>query len=305
MAEHPTTPLRWRDALDLKVRSEIKTPVLTNYQLAVVLLRLMSDDSYGGRPLKKPDRPPDKRMFNEGREALLKRATVLLERTLPGTVLAFPHIRDADAQEIYCAIDPFGYVAYLSAMVYHGLTNRLPRVLTVLTPEPGTWSKLASEKLLKDLGPELASDFRSHGLPPLRHTKIEKLNGITVDVVRTKELGGWRNVREGAVRTSTLGRTFLQMLQRPDLCGGLNHVIEVWEEHAESHLVAILSEFNQHGGKIDRVRAGFILEERCGIRDDRISQWTVDAARGGSRKLDPQADYSPNFSAKWCLSINA
>ena len=81
-------------------------------------------------------------------------------------------------------------------------------------------------------------------------------------------------------------------------------MLDVYEESAGSHLGAIIAELTNHGTKIDRVRAGYILEEICHISDDRISAWVGDAARGGSRKLDPQAEYSSNFSERWSLSIN-
>ena len=155
----------------------------------------------------------------------------------------------------------------------------------------------------RDLG-DLEPAFREQQLPDLRHTKLEKLSGMVVEMLRTKELGGWRNFRDGAIRVTTIGRTFLDMLQRPDLCGGIRHVMEVFEEHAKVNLGAIVAEFSQHGTKIDRVRGGYILEERCGIEDARINEWVKDAARGGSRKLDAHADYAPTFSEKWCLSIN-
>ena len=114
-----------------------------------------------------------------------------------------------------------------------------------------------------------------------------------------------RHVGERSLRVSTLGRTFLDMPQQPDLCGGIRHVIELYEEHAHTCLSVILPEITQHGSKIDQARAGYILEEHCAITDPAIDAWATDAMLGGSRRLDPQAEYAPVYSERWRLSLNA
>lgn len=45
------------------------------------------------------------------------------------------------------------------------------------------------------------------------------------------------------------------MLQEPDYCGGFSHVLEVFTEYAGHYLPVILK-------SIDKVRAGYILQER-------------------------------------------
>jgi predicted transcriptional regulator of viral defense system len=250
-----------------------------------------------------PEHPVDRRMLSEARRALLDRALLVEDRSLPGAFLRFPERKDADPVEVLCAIDPFGCLAYLSAMEFHGLTNRLPRILYFALPDAQSWHRLAIERMRRDLG-ELNSIFTENELPPLRNTKVAKLGGMVVEAIRSKSFGGWRYARNETMRVTTTGRTFLHMLQRPDLCGGIHHVIEVYVEHAKSHLALIASEFTQHGTTIDRMRAGYILEERCGLKDHRVEMWALEASRGGSRKLDPQKEYASQFSEKWCLSIN-
>jgi hypothetical protein len=303
MSASDLQPIRWRDALDLKVRSEYKLPVISNYQLAVELMLLLSSTEYAGRPIQRAPSTVNRRMFYEARNALMKRALLVEDKRLPNTLLRFPDRKDADPAEVLCTVDPFGYIAYLSAMAFHGLTDRLPKVLYVITPTPSIWSKRAAQKMEKDLG-DLLQAFLAEKLPTLRHTKLVKLEGMIVETIRSKEPGGWRHFGDGALRVATIGNTFLQMLQRPDLCGGIRHVIDVFEEHARINLPIIVSEYSLKGSKIDRIRAGYILEEHCGIRDTKIDAWASEASRGGSRKLDAQADYSSSFSEKWCLSIN-
>ncbi len=53
-----------------------------------------------------------------------------------------------------------------------------------------------------------------------------------------------------------------------------------------------------------RQRVGFILEE-LGLSHPRIEAWHEMARRGGSSKLVPSAPYSPHYSERWNLSLNA
>lgn len=296
--------LKWQDALDLKVRTEHRGPVVTNYQLAVYLIELLNKGDYVNRPLIMPRRPLDRPMVFDARRALVKRGLLVQDRSLPNTMLRFPDRKNTEPTELVCAVDPFGHLAYLSSMDFHGLTNRQPKVIYYLTPAPVAWKRLAEDKMRRDLG-TMFELFEKQQLPELRHSKFEKIDGTVLEEIRAKELGGgWRHARDGAIRVTTLGRTFLDMLRRPDLCGGIRHVLEVFEEHAKLHLSTIITEFNQNGTKIDRVRAGYIIDERCHISDPRVEAWKADAVRGGSRKLDFEQPYAPNFSEKWCLSLN-
>ena len=106
------------------------------------------------------------------------------------------------------------------------------------------------------------------------------------------------------MRVATIGRTFLDMLREPELCGGIYHVLEIYAAHAQRYLRLIIDVINRHGTKIDKVRAGYILDERLGLLHPIIDSWLEFAQRGGSRKLLANAPYRSRFSEKWCLSIN-
>jgi len=94
------------------------------------------------------------------------------------------------------------------------------------------------------------------------------------------------------------------MLRKQELCGGINHVIDVYINYAKQYLDLIIPEISAHANKIERSRAGFILEHYCGFSDLRIAAWTKEVQRGGSRKLDASAEYMPEFSERWGISIN-
>lgn len=295
--------MRWRDALAADVLAAQPPPIVSTYWIASRLLLLVIAGRYDGKELQLPKVATVSEMLSDARDALLKRGILQRDRSLPNYLFRTVHAADADAAQLMCVIDPFGYIAYLSAMAHYGLTNRLPKILYFVTPDSTLWREMANEKMATDLG-EWASRYRLEQLPELKHSKIEKISGVLLQTIRTKQLGGWRYGKNQTIRVTGLGRTFLDMLRRPDLCGGVRHVIEVYEEHASTHLGAIIAEFNSHGAVIDRMRAGYVLEEYCDISDPRIEEWAEQASRGGSRKLDPQAGYSSNFSEKWALSIN-
>jgi len=306
MIERPGSPkkLRWRDALAATLREATPGSVITSYQLGLVLWKLVNDGEYGGRPLALPNSPISRAMFAQAKAAAVDRQVLREDPQLPPSVFRIPGAKDAEVGELLCQIDPFGHIAYLSAMAQHGLTNRMPRVLYFRTLDPASWASAARERMAEDLGDNFQSYLQAE-LPTLRHSRIEKLGGQTIELVRSKDAStGWRHMGDDGLRVTTIGRTFLDMLQRPDLCGGIRHVIELFEEHAEGYLRLILKEVSTHGSKIDQARAGYILEERCGIKDSTLDEWAKSAMRGGSRKLDPQTEYLPTFSERWCLSIN-
>jgi len=49
----------------------------------------------------------------------------------------------ASPAEIICSLDPFAYISHLSAMEYHGLTDRFPVILYVTRPSLTEWKQQA------------------------------------------------------------------------------------------------------------------------------------------------------------------
>lgn len=141
-------------------------------------------------------------------------------------------------------------------------------------------------------------------MPALSHPIIKKVGKKEVHCTHSKHVGAYKNVRDRNIRVATIGRTFLEMLRSPALCGGINHVLEIFDMHAEKYLRLITDEFDSNGNNMDKVRAGYIVEERLGIKNETVESWTAFAQRGGSRKLDASAEYYPQWSDKWCLSLN-
>jgi predicted transcriptional regulator of viral defense system len=278
--------------------------VISRFQLAKIVWDMYLSGSYGGELIAITRETLNLPAFKRVESDLLANGVIL---PVPGVgekvAYTLTGRNTADARVLACGLDPFCYVSHLSAMELHGLTDRLPEILYFCSPDLAQWRSLAKERMAKSLGGSL-TNYEEAGLPKLTRISFSRLLGKRVHKHVSSYHGAYRVLNEQHLRVATLGRTYLDMLKEPLLCGGIMHVLETYRTHASTHLKLILDEIDQHGGPIDKVRAGFILEELCGLKDSRIDQWKVFAARGGSRKLDTGADYSPNFSEAWCLSIN-
>ena len=125
-----------------------------------------------------------------------------------------------------------------------------------------------------------------------------------IRIYESKAAGAFLKNRGTEARLSTIGQTFLDTLQRPDLCGGMSHILNIWEEHAETYLNEIVAAVNTAASGLVKSRAGYILEERLGLRHSGIEHWKRFGQRGSSRKLDPAKAFASNFSETWMISLN-
>ncbi|MFC4622094.1 hypothetical protein ACFO3A_07665 [Comamonas nitrativorans] len=207
------------------------------------------------------------------------------------------------AVEVACAVDPFGYISHLSAMEYHGITDRFPKILYLSTPSGQEWKAQAAARMDRDLQGR-KDDYLAARLPVLSFQKLERIDGVRVELVRRSQRGAFKAIKSPSIRVAMLGRTFLDMLREPELCGGMQHVIDTYREYAAKYSKLIVDELDKHGTSIERARAGYLLEAVCGLSHPLVDVWALNVQRGGSRKLDPQAEYAPFFSERWALSIN-
>lgn len=185
-------------------------------------------------------------------------------------------VLEQPAEAVSCTADSSVYISHLSAMQMHGLTDRNPVDLVLSRPA--------------GMRPKVHFPGHVRGRPILLH--------------ETRHPGTWETMGP-RIRVATIGQAFLDMVVRPHWCGGVTHILEVWEREAEVHLDAIVAAIDAHPAKLPKVRAGYILDEVLGIADARVLAWLAFAQRGSSQKLDSEQPYAPTFSAKWILSLNA
>jgi predicted transcriptional regulator of viral defense system len=289
-----------REAVALRLQERLshwERPVVTDYELGVFIANQSAARSLSGASLLSA-------LYKEAIGRLSNFGLLIPDKDFkPGTVFRlFGHVK-AQALEVACSVDPFAYVSHLSAMEYHGLTDRFSKILYLTTPVDKEWRELAAARMERDLKMPVAA-YRNARMPLLRRSPAERIEGRRVELMRRSNRGAFRLVKSPPLRIATLGRTFLDMLREPGDCGGILHVVDTYREHAAANLTLIVDEFERHGSAIDKVRAGFLLDEVCKLRHPLIDGWVHHARRGGSRVLDPGAEYGHHFSAKWMLSVN-
>lgn len=186
-------------------------------------------------------------------------------------------------------------------MQRYGLTDRSPEALHLTTPARAVWNRMRDDKMAADLG-----EIPDRDRPPLlRVTLGEVIRRRPVVIHETSHPATPVAVRGEYARIASIGRTFVDMLAEPALCGGMRHVLEIWSREAKGWAAEIIEEADQVDAKIVKVRAGYLLSEVLDVEDGRVEGWSRFAQRGGSRKLDPDAPYAPVFSERWMLSLNA
>jgi len=284
---------------------DLLQPVVTRYELGTLVYQLYVAKKYRGQPLRMSKSAPEPQDLSNLIITLLNQGVLSRDRDfLRKGVYRVLGRHQAAASDIACSVDPFAFVSHLSAMDYHGLTDRLPRSLYLSSPVDNKWKELALERMQKDCEGFFDAYLHSR-FPSLRRIAMERVAKSPVERHGVSDYrGAYRTVRGRVFRVATTGRTFLDMLREPALCGGMSHVLGVFDKHAKSYLKLVIAEIDQQGRPIDKVRAGYILTERCGVEDQTVQQWLKYAQRGGSRRLDVKAEYSSEYSEKWSLSIN-
>ena len=276
-------------------------PVVTFYDFYVLGHQLFHSKAWKNEPLKRMPHYWDQlRAKNAIRRLEARRALVSDSDFTSGVWRVTQATRAGSAEEVACIADPFAYVSHLSAMQRYGLSDRSPQALHLTTPKRDRWNALRSERALRDLPEVQRLESPILNRPGFRDTIRRR------PVVVHVSSHPWTPspVSGEETRITSIGQTFADMLTEPSLCGGMHHVLDVWENEASQWVQEITAAIDQLDVKIVKVRAGYILSEVMDIDHPALHNWEKFAQRGGSRKLDPDAEYAPEFSERWMISIN-
>ena len=272
-------------------------PVLTEFDFFRIIWKMYRESA--GKKLYLRRNTPNRDDYGRLRSSLKEAGVIGTDRDYGARVIRVLSISDLPAENVICLVDPTCYISHLSAMQRWGLTDRSPEALVLTRPD----RKTATDRLLvyrtEALGEDGADSFP---LTIIRHPA--RVRGRAVHIYESKTVGASLKNRGSDVRLSMIGQTFLDMLQKTDLCGGMPHVLDAWEEHAETYLEDIVAAVDTAMSGLVKSRAGYILEERLRLHHSGIERWKAIVQRGGSRKLDPAREFAPTYSETWMISLN-
>lgn len=308
--EYPHTIKRTRLASAVLVRLEQgQLAVVTTYSLFHVLRSVLAD---GGKGLYLRGGAHPSSHIDGVRTNLLVTRAIEVDLDYGRSLYRVLPVGGSSAEEVCALANPFGHISHLSAMQRWGLTERRPEALHLTMPPASAARSLVEERMKVDHG------VLDHGTPPgndpiplqaqvklyfIRHPKM--VRGRAISVHETRHSTRWIQVQDSHARLATIGQTFVDMVERPQYCGGMAHVVDVWREHADTFREEIIGAIEEVGTPIAKVRAGYLLDELLAEGNDtRIQGWVRFAQRGSSRVLDPAKGFSGTHSEKWMLSIN-
>lgn len=287
-------------------------PVVTGYELFQLVWDIYTSPDKYPIKIRKKVSAPGYDQFNRVITELAQERHIRADADFDGShtvstktqVFRVNEIPDMPAEDIACLVDPFCYVAFISALQRYGLSVRQPNFLSIATPASSTWATSRDEKLYQDYGFIPSSRNLDYFRRLERIEFHSKIRERKIDVHRIKHKYETQTAEDSYYRIITLGDLFVQTLVYPELCGGILHVLDIWEEHFETFTDQIIKSVDRFHMPIVKVRAGYIISERLDIKNDTVISWKSFAQRGGSRKLDPNAEYGSSWSEDWMIATN-
>lgn len=274
---------------------------VTTYSLFFVLSSVLAE---GAKGLYLREGTTAASHINKVQANLLASRAIETDRDYGRGVYRVLSVGESTAEDACALVNPFGHISHLSAMQRWGLTERRPEALHLTMPPANAAQPLIAARMAADYG---TSDLGRYG-PPVKlrfigHPEIVRRRKI--EVHETKNPAHWIQVRDSYARLATVGQVFVDTIEKPQYCGGMAHVLDVWRGHADTFCEEIIGTVDSVATNIAKVRAGYLLDEMLGMGDDpRVQGWARFAQRGGSRVLDPTKKFAPAHSRKWMLSIN-
>lgn len=204
-----------------------------------------------------------------------------------------------DEQELLFELFPYAVISHRSELLFHGLTVERP----MASHSPGIEVIGAIFSLL---APKPAIG-RGLSFPILPRTRKVLNQPVEWQTIQPDRFWGFAEYEPHGfpIRIATLERTLIDSLMTPDLCGGIEAVLEAWLLSRDTlNVEALVAQVERYDVNILRQRAGFVLEQ-LGLDHPLLSEWKAQAQRGGSSRLVASAPFSSTCDVAWNLSINA
>ncbi|HBX3841750.1 TPA: hypothetical protein MHZ72_29435, partial [Klebsiella pneumoniae subsp. pneumoniae] len=108
--------------------------------------------------------------------------------------------------DIVCSTYPYGYLSYLSAMDWHNITDKIPKIIHFTTCRSEQWKNKFYHDFQKD-NPDI--DEAKQFMP--RFPRNSEVNGIKIIVTQETNYVEPMKARNSPVRVSSIGKTFMDM----------------------------------------------------------------------------------------------
>lgn len=298
------------EALTSWVLEDYPYSVITREKLALQIYKFYLDKSYKGQRIQQIRKEYAAPKDFENNIHKLQRSGVLssldsdfnqFSRSQLQGCYVIKGKREYSSQEILCALYPYGYISHLSAMVWHGLTDKIPVDIYFTTCSSVDWRRRAADEV--DIEQSYFVDLKNF---TAKYPKNLNLDGMPVVISSETHYVEPLQVSDSPLRVSSIGKTFIDMLREPQKCGGEEHVLEAFQEHGKKYSSLILAALDKYGRKIDRARTGFVLDKMVGVKSSKLEALRLESSRtrGSSKVLSPNKPFASEYDEDWSLSLN-
>lgn len=295
------------------LQSEYKLVAISRQDLLVNFLRIWIDKKYKNEMIDNvTSRKNPFRTFERWCKTNERKKNIIGDKwSTKGYRFYLIGNRNQDLDKIICAIYPFGYLAYLSAIQHYKLASYKTSSIYFVCPSRSEWKTNCLKRLKKTL-PEW--NDKDKGVPLFyadlndlipTYPVEEQILGSQFILFNQKKSANFEVWKD--VRVEYIIDLYVDMLRNPQFCGGLEEVIKIYNNTIDGYLDAIVSFLNSDAGtQIDRARFGFICQKYLHINHPAFEQWREEQKnkRGGSRKLVASLEFDPVFDEDWNISIN-
>jgi len=106
----------------------LEQPVISKYQFGLTVNKIYRSKFYSGEPVDLHKDFAEKADIAKHLKLLLYEGVLFPHKNL-SNIFTLLGRSNGDPEDIACTVDPFCYMSHLSAMSYHGLTDRIPKKL--------------------------------------------------------------------------------------------------------------------------------------------------------------------------------
>jgi predicted transcriptional regulator of viral defense system len=203
-----------------------------------------------------------------------------------------------DEREVLFELHPYAALSHFSALAFHGLTEGLPKGLTLTVSSDGSGGLLPIGTSPRDW----------EGVQQPAGRTPSTIFGRPVDWQRIKpeRFFGFAEYQPLGfpVRYTTPERTLIDGLQNPALCGGIVNVLRAWVLARDTiDLDVLVHQVERFGFAVLRQRVGYVLDQ-IGLSHPVVERWRTSSRRGGSSRLVGSEPFASTFDERWNLSIN-